>query len=157
RLLAVDDERRPEPLGELRSRDSAEGELAAFDTSRRRKEIEHPRILPGTVFTVCSSCLHESGDERGAAADVLVEPLAERLFCTPKRMSEAMDRYEAGAIEEKWQRVWADAKAFEVSNDPIEPKSYVLEMLPYPSGTLHMGHMLVYTIGDVVTRFRARN
>ena len=38
-----------------------------------------------------------------------------------------------------------------------QPKSYVLEMLPYPSGTLHMGHMLVYTIGDVVTRFRARN
>ena len=68
-----------------------------------------------------------------------------------------MDRYEAGAIEEKWQRVWADAKAFQVSNEPVEPKSYVLEMLPYPSGTLHMGHMLVYTIGDVVTRFRARN
>ena len=39
----------------------------------------------------------------------------------------------------------------------VRPKSYVLEMLPYPSGTLHMGHMLVYTIGDVVTRFRARN
>ncbi|HEX5028426.1 MAG TPA: leucine--tRNA ligase [Gaiellaceae bacterium] len=68
-----------------------------------------------------------------------------------------MDRYEPGVIEEKWQRRWADARAFEVSNDPIQPKSYVLEMLPYPSGTLHMGHMLVYTIGDVVTRFRARN
>jgi leucyl-tRNA synthetase len=68
-----------------------------------------------------------------------------------------MERYEAGAIEEKWQRVWAEAKAFEVSNEPVQPKSYVLEMLPYPSGTLHMGHMLVYTIGDVVTRFRARN
>jgi leucyl-tRNA synthetase len=67
-----------------------------------------------------------------------------------------MDRYEASAIEAKWQRVWADAKAFEVSNEPVQPKSYVLEMLPYPSGTLHMGHMLVYTIGDVVTRFRAR-
>jgi leucyl-tRNA synthetase len=67
-----------------------------------------------------------------------------------------MDRYEASAIEAKWQRVWADAKAFQVSNEPVQPKSYVLEMLPYPSGTLHMGHMLVYTIGDVVTRFRAR-
>ncbi|HEU5489705.1 MAG TPA: leucine--tRNA ligase [Gaiellaceae bacterium] len=68
-----------------------------------------------------------------------------------------MDQYDHTAIEEKWQRVWADAAAFHVSNDSTRPKSYVLEMLPYPSGTLHMGHMLVYTIGDVVTRFRARN
>ena len=68
-----------------------------------------------------------------------------------------MDRYDASAIEQKWQRVWEDAKAFHVSNDPVQPKSYVLEMLPYPSGTLHVGHMLVYTIGDVVTRFRSRN
>jgi leucyl-tRNA synthetase len=68
-----------------------------------------------------------------------------------------MEQYGSTTIEEKWQRVWADAKAFHVSNDPVQPKSYVLEMLPYPSGTLHMGHMLVYTIGDVVTRFRARN
>ena len=68
-----------------------------------------------------------------------------------------MDTYDAKIIEERWQRVWADAHAFEVSNDPNEPKSYVLEQLPYPSGTLHMGHMLPYTIGDVVSRFRARN
>lgn len=68
-----------------------------------------------------------------------------------------MDTYDAKTVEERWQRVWADARAFQVSNEPIEPKSYVLEMLPYPSGSLHMGHMLVYTIGDVVTRFRARN
>ncbi len=73
-----------------------------------------------------------------------------------------MDKYEPKAIEERWQRIWADAHAFEVSNpEPSKgdaaPKSYVLEQLPYPSGTLHMGHMLVYTIGDVVTRFRSRN
>ena len=68
-----------------------------------------------------------------------------------------MDRYEASAIEHKWQRVWEDAKAFHVSNVESGPKSYVLEQLPYPSGTLHIGHLLVYTIGDVVTRFRARN
>ena len=68
-----------------------------------------------------------------------------------------MDTYDPGAIEAKWQRVWEDAKAFHVSNDSTRPKSYVLEMLPYPSGTLHVGHLLVYSIGDVVTRFRARN
>ena len=73
-----------------------------------------------------------------------------------------MDRYDPQAIEEKWQRVWEDERAWEVSNpaDPTDtgaPKSYVLEMLPYPSGSLHMGHMLVYTIGDVATHFRRRN
>jgi leucyl-tRNA synthetase len=72
-------------------------------------------------------------------------------------MGRAMEQYDAKTTEERWQRVWADAKAFHVSNEPVQPKSYVLEMLPYPSGTLHMGHMLVYTIGDVVTRFRSRN
>ena len=68
-----------------------------------------------------------------------------------------MDRYDPQTIEPKWQRAWEDEHAFEVSNEPIQPKSYVLEQLPYPSGSLHMGHMLVYTIGDVVTHFRRRN
>jgi leucyl-tRNA synthetase len=72
-----------------------------------------------------------------------------------------MDRYDAAAVEAKWQKVWADTGAFEVANpEPgAEParKSYVLEMLPYPSGTLHLGHLLVYTIGDVLTHFRRRN
>ncbi len=74
-----------------------------------------------------------------------------------------MDTYDANEIERRWQRVWADAGAFETPN-PDDPaaadparKSYVLEMLPYPSGTLHMGHVLVYTLGDVVTHFRRRN
>jgi leucyl-tRNA synthetase len=68
-----------------------------------------------------------------------------------------MDRYDAQQVETKWQSVWEDERAFEVSNEPAGNKSYVLEQLPYPSGTLHMGHMLVYTIGDVVTHFRRRN
>jgi leucyl-tRNA synthetase len=67
------------------------------------------------------------------------------------------ERYDPGAVEEKWQAAWAAEDAFGVSNELTGDKSYVLEMLPYPSGTLHMGHMLVYTIGDVVTRFRRRN
>jgi leucyl-tRNA synthetase len=70
-------------------------------------------------------------------------------------------RYDAAAIERKWQRVWEDARAFYVSNPEPgaadEPHWYQLEMLPYPSGILHMGHVLNYTMGDVVTHFRRRH
>jgi leucyl-tRNA synthetase len=71
------------------------------------------------------------------------------------------ERYEPRSIEPKWQRVWQDARAFEVPNpQPGEAKGdtfYMLEMLPYPSGHLHMGHVLNYTMGDVLTHFRRRN
>jgi leucyl-tRNA synthetase len=74
-----------------------------------------------------------------------------------------MDKYDPQAIEAKWQQVWADEDAFAVANPedpasaPRERKFYMLEMLPYPSGDLHMGHVLNYTLGDVVTHVRRRN
>jgi leucyl-tRNA synthetase len=73
-----------------------------------------------------------------------------------------MDRYDAAAIEAKWQRVWEDAKAFSTPNPTPgegadENHWYQLEMLPYPSGTLHMGHVLNYTMGDVLTHLRRRS
>jgi len=62
--------------------------------------------------------------------------------------------YQPQEIEQRWQDRWEREGAFHSEADPSRPKYYVLEMLPYPSGTLHMGHMRNYTIGDAVARFR---
>src|SRR3954454_1917428 len=74
-----------------------------------------------------------------------------------------MAGYDAKSIERKWQEIWAAERTWEVPNpgqpgfDPAKPKSYVLEMLPYPSGEPHVGHLKTYAVGDAIAHFRRRH
>ena len=72
----------------------------------------------------------------------------------------ADQRYDPKRIEPKWQQLWADERTWEVTNEAggadERPKSYVLEMLPYPSGEPHIGHLKNYSLGDAIAHFHRR-
>src|SRR6202030_4418968 len=79
---------------------------------------------------------------------------ARRFQHSPQDTDMRPERYNAREAEQKWQKIWAERATFETRSDDSRAKYYVLEMFPYPSGRIHMGHVRNYAMGDVVARYK---
>src|ERR671924_753486 len=100
------------------------------------------------------SCFCREGGHRGESRASSPRPLTREAFSF---LRTTMETYDPQAIETKWQRVWEETRAFHTPNAGQPDGYYILEMLPYPSGTLHVGQVRNYTQGDVLTHFHRRN